>query len=556
MSVDVVPTPEGMYETYALVLDGRARGDALVDAVTFFHDPHYLGRRVDPVRFRNQRTILKCFYGLKDQLTEQELEWLEELKEQGLTNWDPEHEGEFTILILEVGQRSGKSFLCSGIGLYEYYRWQMHENPHITFLEERGKRPIATGAPIEIKMVATSQDNARDHVFAETEAFIRQSGYFRHHLRVDRDIKGLFITGRKGVNIRAGPCTAGALRGGTSLCSVCDELSWMIDTSGRVGGKEVFRAQRNSTKTMDGKIILISSPCHEDDELHKLGLLAKNERYPGALWFNLPTWLMDPSQTREDYSVEEETDPESFERDFLAKAAAPLEAFFRDSKKLDRFLNRLPFPGGIKPPEYGVRYSVEREYHYRMRQWLLNEYEYEPGCRYWLWGDPAVKNDAFGYCIAHLDRQNDVIIDLAGRFIPDPKAGREIDAQEVKTFFVQVAQKLDVVTYGDDGWGFQEARQKIREEGPHIKEEKLDLARCNAAKEAIYDQTGAAQCYPLPQLRREMVGIELVNGKRIEMPEREGEIGHGDIAAAVVHCIADMYDPKKRTGGLSVVTMD
>jgi hypothetical protein len=529
MSVDgTIPIPQGTYDTFGLVLEGRARGDRLVDAVTFFLDPHFLGRRVDHVRFENQKTVLKCFYGLKSQLTDAELEFLEDLKEKGLTNWDPEFEGEYTILILEVGQRSGKSFLCSGISLYEYYRWQCHDDPHRSFLEERGKRPIATGAPIEIKMVATSKDNAKDHVFAETVAFIEQSGYFKNHLRVDRDISSLFIRGRKGVNIRAGACTASALRGGTSLCSACDELSWMIDTSGKSGGKEVFRAQRNSTKTLNGKIVLISSP----------------------------PWLMDPSQDREDYMIEEETDPESFERDFEAKASAPIEAFFRDTKRLDKFLNALPHPNDIIPPDYGVRYSVESEYHFQMRQWLLNEAEYLPGCRYYLWGDPAIKNDAFGYVFAHLDPSNAVIIDLVGRFIPDPKVGREIDAEEVKTFFIEVAKKFDIETYGDDGWGFQEARQAIRSEGPHIKDVKMDLLRANSAKEAIYDKFGAAQCYALPQLRREMIGIELKSGKRVEMLDHEGEIGHGDMAACIVHIVAEMYDPKVRGGGVQGVIID
>ena len=530
--------PTGTVRSFASVIEGRERGEGAVDVVTFFEDPYYLGIRTNTARFANQRVILKAAFGLK--LQDHERAWLTEMHAQGRTNWTPDMEGvPFKITLLEVGQRSGKSFLAAGVSLYLYYLWTQYDDPHTEWLRAKGKQPIGIGSRIEIKQVATSKQNAQDHVFGETVAFIEHSPWARDHFRVEHDVQTMRIRGKKGMSILAGACTARGIRGGTSIMVILDELSWMVDTKGNVGGQEIYRAMRNTTKTTDGLIFCISSPRTDTDKLVALGKQAKAGEL-AAFWMNLPTWVMDPSQSIDDYEEERRTDPEGWDRDFNARASQALEAYFRMPTLIEAMLTRLKIPGGFVAPEIGVSIHRESDFHEVLRDYILSpEYPVKRNVEYLLAGDPSETNDAFGYSLMHRTKGGMIDVDLVGRFIPGT-GSREIDAIEIKTFFMALVRKFAIGMYVDDKWGYQETRQAIRDSGAGVYDRTLDILRAGKAKEAIY--TGQVRCWMLPQLKRELLSIELVNGKKIDFPKKEGERGHGDIAYALLQGIAELVD--------------
>ena len=171
-----------------------------------------------------------------------------------------------------------------------------------------------------------------------------------------------------------------------------------------------------------------------------------------------------------------------------------------------------------------------------------------------LAGDPAEKNDAFGYCLGHRSADGKHIdIDLIGRFIPDKGAGQEIDAIEVKGKLLALCHKFRPV-WVDDNWGFTETRQAIKNMGIKVKQEIMDKMRYDAAKEALY-QPGIVRAWLLPQLDHEIRKMELKNGRKVEFPRETGKVGHGDICDAFCSVIAELYDPNMQRGTVKIFSL-
>jgi len=176
-----------MFDSVHADLEAEEHKGEFVSIRKFFTDSYYLGGRVNHKRFEHQKTILSAFYQQTEDLSPTELEWLNDLKKRGKTNWEPGQD--YDVLLLYSGQRWGKSFLLAGIAAYEVYKWIETPDPHVTFLKQRGREPIAKGAPIEVKLIATSQDNARDHEYSELKAFIETSPYFKRKFDIDKQSK-------------------------------------------------------------------------------------------------------------------------------------------------------------------------------------------------------------------------------------------------------------------------------------------------------------------------------------------------------------------------------
>lgn len=525
----------------------------VVDVITFFEDPYYLGKRCNPKRFLSQKILLKVFYNIPIDnkvkldfghlgfLTE--LEWLEMMAAERRTNWTPDG-GPYTVIVLYVGQRGGKSWLGSGIAWYECHRWLETVDPYVTIPQQRGSEWIAPDSPIEVKMVATSEDNAKAHIFKEAKAFGKISPYLQAKIGSERNIMTLQINLPRNLTLIAGSSTAKAIRGGTGLAGIGDEFPWMIDTEGHKGGEEVYTALENTLKTLKGPMIAIGSPASVDDILYRMGQDAMAGKTKNVLFFNLPTWIYDPSQSESDYDDVKARDFERWERDFAAKPSLALEPYFKQGTVVKKFFTGLHVPGDYEAPQTGASLDVERAFHNIMREYILSdEYPHKGNCEYILTGDPAEKNDAFGYSLMHKDGKGRIEIDLLGRYIPDPKYGKEIEELEVKTFMGRVTDKFEVEVYIDDGYSFPGMRGHIRDKGAKIIEQILDVKKANLGKSAIY--TGQAKCWWLPQAWDEMMSIEIKNAKKLEFRRVTGKPGHGDIACALLQGLSFFYDPEE-----------
>jgi len=528
----------------------------LVDIIEFALNPYYLGKRVQPDRFKNQATILKCFYNIP--LDKKEKDWIDDLKRDSKTNWTTGQK--YRTLVLEVGQRSGKSFDIGIILAYEIYQWLETPEPWKVIPKRNGAHVLAPGSPVECKLIATSRDNARDHVFHEAKAFIEHSPYFQGKFNLDKQSKKLEIDFPEyDLKVMAGSSTAKSIRGGTGLFAGLDEMDHMIGTSTAVGGEEIYRAIENTLASINGRLAIITSPRTVDDQGWQLFRRALSGETKGVLAFNLTTFEMDPTQSMEEdfYLRKRSSDPEGFERDFMAKPSAAVEPFIRVPEWLDKIFVFDP-PGMIDPPGEMVTAIKEEKVYLEMLQYVLSSsYPVLRGCRYVLSCDPSETNDAFGVSLYHLstDKQH-IDMDLCIRFIPPAKygTGGEIDASLVQPLVIALCRKFHP-TYISDKFGWTELRQQVKRTGCKVKEINMDFGRAVDAKKALYESGmypeghelydgQLVRAYMCPQLRKELLGMEIINGKRIEYPRKPGQCGHGDMAITTIHCVAELYDPR------------
>lgn len=226
-----------------------------------------------------QKVILKCFNGMEldnerdvieipDMINDKilyrfsESEFLQWCYDEGRCNTNKVKGKKFTELVLVLGRRSGKSFLCSIISAYEMYKLIQCGDPSALY-----SFPPSKG--IVIMNVAPTDDQAKI-VFEDTLKMSEVSHYLGRrivnrtltyfNLQTDADAR----VGKKTASIKAisGGCSANGLRGQNSIIVIMDEMAFFIDNGGRFSGDEVYKALTPSTATFsgDGKIIAISSP--------------------------------------------------------------------------------------------------------------------------------------------------------------------------------------------------------------------------------------------------------------------------------------------------------
>ena len=514
----------------------------------FFTDEYFLGKRVNPNRFLNQRRMLLAFYQQKDRMMYDDFKWLNELKMAGKTNYDENQT--YDTLLLYSGQRCGKSYLLAGVGCYEAHLWLECDNPTVDIPRQRGKEPVAPGSPIGIVLLNTSQDKAYKNEYGEVKAFIEHSDYFKNRFNVDKNAKKMRIEFPNGLELVAGSTTARYARGFTNLFVGVSELAWLTETASATGGKEVLVGLTNSTSTLGARMVIATSPSTVNSEAHKLFIECKSGDRKRTLFFHLSTFEVDPTQKETDafYVEYAKNKPEDYKRDFLAIVSEALEPYFTNHYLVDKCWV-LGVPGRNEIPPLSCSMDTERQLTRKVIDYVLSDtYPVLKRVSYFMAGDPAEKNDAFGFCLGHISSDDKFIdVDLIGRFLPTRYADQEIDANEVKSVLTRICTKFQP-TWIDDNWGFQETRQALKDSGIHMKQVTMDKLRYDTAKEAIYN--GVVRSYYSPQLEKEIKGADLVNGRKVEYKRRAGEVGHGDMCDAFCNMTAEAYMQMTKGGGV------
>ena len=535
--------------------------DKVVPIDTFFQDRHYLGASCDPIRFTNQRRMLLAFYQQTDRLNDDDRDWLTQLKAEGKTNYE---EGmDYRTLLLYSGQRWGKSYLLAGVSLYEAHKWLEMEDPHVEWMAQSGKPPIKKGAPIECKMASTAKEKVRDNEYAEAKSFVENSPYFADKFNIDKQSKAMVIELPKNLMIRCGSASGRSIRGGTGLCMGTAELAWYHQTSSTMGAQEIYDALENTLATLDGRMVIATSPSDVTSVAHLMLEKAKAGISERILFFHLNTFEADPSQLPSDpfYVEKRKTNPEDYMRDFMAIVSETTEPFIRWYDQYDK-LYSLQVPGQLKPPPFPCSLEIEQEFHYSMLRHILSErYPVIRKANYCLSLDPADKNDSFAYSLFHVDKFNHHIDeDVVGRFLPQASVTGEVDTEEAGMWFMALCRKFNPVVR-IDMFGWEGLRQKLKNAGVRLKEKNMDMNIANNAKEAIYmdgpepDDTGAraknietgqhVRMWMNHHLDLEMKGLKKEKERKIEYDRKPGQPGHGDMAISVLHCLDQLHDPKK-----------
>ncbi len=497
--------------------------DKQIDIITFCEDSAYLNFQLNPM----QKLILKAFYSLP--LTKKERKELVALQKEGKTTWE---EGQkYRELVLVAGMKAGKTTLVSVIACYEEFSLYRMGEPW----KEYG---FPEGEQIFIINVATSRGQAEDTIYAQTLARIKHSPFYR-----ERPYKagGRTITMEdSGVNIRCGHSNSASIVGKLAKCVELDELARFKDKGGKSSAEAVYTSLPRSVEPFgqDGRIVSISSPIWEKDKIMRLYKLSA--KIPNMLGFKLATWEMNPNITREKLKWEFKKDPAAAARDFGADPSKPKEGYYRIPSKIEEAFERAKTDGA----EPAI--SSEGK--------LRADFKPSPDVDYYLHGDPAARNDAFGLALGHRLGKKPWL-DLAHAF----EAGEgEIDVEEIKNVILELVKRgfrIKKATF--DTWGAVSVWQALKAKNITVENLYVLKEQHDALKQAIY-QDNLQGLFPA-KLRDELRQLVLERGLKVDHPSG-GSKDMADAAAAVVwHCMGENgevepagagKDPSPEGGGM------
>jgi len=472
-----------------------------INAVSFCEDPAYLNFKLNPM----QALILKAFYSLE--LTDEELAILEDLAKRGTTTWNPEEK--YRELVVVAGMKGGKTILAAVIACYEEFSLYRLGDPGKAY-------GFAEGEKIFIINVATSGDQAEDTIYAKTLARIQNSPFY--DLRPYEEIGKTINFKDNGVRIRCGHSNSASIVGKTSKLVLFDELARFKDRGGKNSAEAVYTALTRSVEPFgqDGKIVSISSPIWEKDKI--MSLYGLSSEIPNMLGFKLATWEMNPRLPKISFRWEFKKNPEAAQRDFGADPSKPKEAYYRVPVRVETMYEKCK--GYASPID-----SMGR---------LRDDFKPNPEFDYYLHGDPAARNDAFGFSLAH--RLGDrVIIDLAHAF--EAVTG-EIDVNAIKNIILELIKrgfKIKKATF--DTWGVVVVWQALK--AKNIEPENLYVLKeqHDELKMAIYDDYLKGH-FP-GKLKDEIKALILLKGMKVDHPSGGSKDMVDAVAAVTWHCMQE-----------------
>lgn len=542
--------------------------------IEFVDSEKYLGlpcREINPINlYPMQRVMLKAFYSgsmgnenvhlsdeeiqmcIENNFEDEEVSDVLAKKDNGV----PKSE-----LVLVWGRRSGKDFCVSILACYEA----------VKLLEAPGGDPyrlynLGSGSPIFILTVANSTEQAQA-LFNEIKDKIVNSNYFADKLSPDgilsdkiflltpadkiknEELKARGLPTTPGsVVIRCGHSNSDSLAGWGYYCLLLDEIGLYKQTSGSSSGESIYRTLAPATATYvrkekridpygnesyvdvhDGKIICISSPRGKDGVFYDL---YKNS--PSVLhrvMCKLPTWAVNPTQTREKLKEKfSHFTEEEFMMEFGAEFSGTAGQTF-----LTRDMVESCFYNNIKLKDHG-----------------------ESGFSYFCHLDPATSSHNYALCVCHkesfLNRETNktdfkVVVDHLHYW--QPTEGRPILNEEVDSYIINLSKKFNFELVTFDQWNSQHSIDHLKKHGIPAKMTRFTKRYKIIIYDNLYDLASANRIH-IPNhdlLKGEMMYLQrryTPTGYRV-FPKKDGLIKTDDIVDALAGAsYACMYDGNQR----------
>ena len=324
------------------------QGQTPADIITFIESSWGLNIQLYPV----QRVILKAHYGLalddttanvgitdwkrENKRVMTEAEYLRFLFDEGRSNIREVIPGvQRRELVLSIGRRSGKTFLCACVVAYEVYKLLLKVDPQSFY-------GVPKTNTIGLISVATDKEQA-GLLYTEASGHFSECAYFKPYtanntmsyakFQTPADIRrfGRYSddpTAKATVKVSFKSCVAKGLRGAGNIVIILDELAHFND-AGQSDALNIYRAikpslaafspkdpvdRRQATGPVEGRILSISSPLgrqgffyHKFQQGYTGGKESQN-----MLCIQAPTWEVNPTVEATFLAEEYATDPVSF----------------------------------------------------------------------------------------------------------------------------------------------------------------------------------------------------------------------------------------------------
>jgi len=409
--------------------------------------------------------------------------------------------GDFTV--------THNSYKTSIILAYYIHHLLCMENPHESF-------HIDENDLIAILNMSVNAIQAKKVVFGGTQSRINNSPWFQDH-KPDPNIKSelrfenhiCMIPGHSGSNFPLGY---------NLIAAVMDEAAYYTVTKEHDVASDMFYTLDRRIKTrfdFHGLLVMISQPRYVDDFIEKQAKGAETDDSifckRRAIWevrvediediergdyFTLNDGEKDhkiPNKYKKDF----EKNPEKSWRDYGARPSLALERYLKRWKLVqDIFVDRMRDP-------------VDEDG--RFFDWFVGD----PDESYYIHIDLGLKRDRAGIGMGHAESQT-IIIDLA-HHIEAPEDG-EIDLADIRDTVVELRKRgfdIEIVTY--DQFQSASSLQELRKKDFIADRQSVEsLEACENYKEQIYQ--GRVRTYPNDVLEKEMGGLELIKGKKVDHP--------------------------------------
>jgi hypothetical protein len=443
-----------------------------------------------------QVAIVKAFYGLK-------MTGAEEAAFLAMHEGRPARSTGYDEMSLGAGRRGGKEEkISSPILLYECLK-----------LDPRDLAPGETAWGI---LIAENEKQARilrDYI----EAKIRILESKGHRLLEETEAQSKPVTAeairlRNRVSIACFPCRKAPVRGFTAVAVGLTEIAhWQVQEGAYNADRDILRAVRPSRMTLRVKgykvpLIKSSTPFAEVGVFYNDWRSRHQTRQ--LVLHEIPTKFLNPRITDEELAREQFEDPESFDREFLAKwgAAGDHKPFGREMVEACTDHGRIAVP-----PKAGNDYVARI--------------------------DAAFKRDTFPLGIAHREGER-VVVDLIHSWKPaGPK--RPLDDKVVVAEIVEILRPYGIGTVIGDQFCDVPLKTEFARHGIGF----IERAVTEASKYQEYTNLASAmrgKLVSLPDqedIRADLTGL-IKSGKSIGAPKLRNR--HDDISTVIRGLVFDL----------------
>lgn len=426
------------------------------------------------------------------------------------------------------GMRSGKTTWASIGATFIGYKLIQMGNPCAFY-------GLPPGTEIFIINVAASDRQAKDTVFAHIKARFDNSEWWKAQKKIPRHNEIVYPVGDGRVIFRSEHSNSASLAGKNVICSVFDEMARLKQTGGAASAEMVYDTLSRGAKTFgkDGKRIAISSPILVDDFFYG-ELYMKSKNIPEVLVDHGATWEINPTITMEDLEDEFRRNPETAMRDYGAVPNHAIETYFREFSHVERCMRGTSNPivtfSEVKTEDGDVKVVCDIK-NDDGSDWLG-----QASMIYHAAGDPAVKNDLFGFALGHISPTGMNMCDMIFTFGQDDMGEdskgnviREVDARKVKALVLEIRKRCLLACFVTDIWNFPETLQEIRRQGIEVRQNTVGKREYDYFKEKAY--MGEVDLPVNERVLHEMEHLEVINQTKVEHQRNSSK----DTADAVVN---------------------
>lgn len=401
--------------------------------MTFAEDPDYLA--LEKPLYPRQRLILKVFYGLPLTADEQrDLEYL--LSGRNKYARAVLRPGEtIHTLLLVAGRGSSKTTLMAVVYAYETYRLLSLPSPQAEY-------GLLKSSKIHLQNAATDEKTSLE-LFDLYKTLLEHAPWFRrvNYRALEREVRF-----PKRIRAESLHSNSRSVRGRNTKLALFDEMAFLMESTGAIGGKALWHAVTQAVKTrfiargFDGRIMGASSGGPARTFFYELCRAA--EVTPGMALFQLATWEMVPGLTKNHFAAEFRADEESAEMEIGAQFGAAASKFLT--------------------PEL-VEACVNSR--------LAKREAGERGVRYFMHLDPGLKSSGYALAVVHKEvraGREVYIVDHMKSWVGT--RSHPVEIAEVENYVLSLCRRFKVVKITVDQFNSAATIQKFERAGLPIEE--------------------------------------------------------------------------------------